>query len=87
MTTAIEGRAFAMACEQMQSAMEHSSLVHKDEVTFNKHISACARIPFAEGGWLIGRRASNANVTGAVAAAMAISLASKPISDTDIQFV
>jgi phage terminase large subunit-like protein len=87
MTTAIDGRAFAMACDQMLSAMEHSRLVHKDEVTFNKHISACARIPFAEGGWLIGRRASNANVTGAVAAAMAISLASKPISDTDIQFV
>ena len=85
-TTAIDGRAFAMACDQMLSAMEHQRLIHKDEVTFNKHISACARIPFAEGGWLIGRRASNANVTGAVAAAMAISLASKPISDTDIQF-
>jgi phage terminase large subunit-like protein len=87
MTTAIDGRAFAMACDQMLSAMEHHRLMHKDEVTFNKHVSACARIPFAEGGWLIGRRASNANVTGAVAAAMAISLASKPISDTDIQFV
>lgn len=86
-TTAIDGRAFAMACDQMLSAMEHGRLRHKDEVTFNKHISACARIPFAEGGWLIGRRASNANVTGAVAAAMAISLASKPTSDTDIQFV
>jgi ribosomal protein L18 len=86
-TTAIDGRAFAMACDQMLSAMEHKRLMHKDEVTFNKHISACARIPFAEGGWLIGRRASNANVTGAVAAAMAISLGSKPISDTDIQFV
>jgi phage terminase large subunit-like protein len=86
-TTAIDGRAFAMACDQMLSAMEHKRLMHNDEVTFNKHISACARIPFAEGGWLIGRRASNANVTGAVAAAMAISLASKPISDTDIQFV
>jgi len=83
-TTAIDGRAFAMACDQMLSAMEHQRLVHKDEVTFNKHISACARIPFAEGGWLIGRRASNANVTGAVAAAMAISLASKPISDIDV---
>jgi phage terminase large subunit-like protein len=87
MTTAIDGRAFAMACDQMLSAMEHHRLIHKDEVTFNKHVSACARIPFAEGGWLIGRRASNANVTGAVAAAMAISLASKPMSDTDIQFV
>ena len=84
MTTAIDGRAFAMACDQMLSAMEHGRLRHKDEVTFNKHISACARIPFAEGGWLIGRRASNANVTGAVAAAMAISLASKPIADIDV---
>ena len=83
-TTAIDGRAFAMACDQMLSAMEHGRLRHKDEVTFNKHISACARIPFAEGGWLIGRRASNANVTGAVAAAMAISLASKPVSDIDV---
>jgi hypothetical protein len=64
--------------------MEHHRLIHKDEVTFNKHVSACARIPFAEGGWLIGRRASNANVTGAVAAAMAISLASKPISEFDV---
>jgi phage terminase large subunit-like protein len=84
MTTAIDGRAFAMACDQMLSAMEHHRLIHKDEVTFNKHVSACARIPFAEGGWLIGRRASNANVTGAVAAAMAISLASKPVSEFDV---
>jgi phage terminase large subunit-like protein len=84
MTTAIDGRAFAMACDQMLSAMEHHRLIHKNEVTFNKHVSACARIPFAEGGWLIGRRASNANVTGAVAAAMAISLASKPISEFDV---
>jgi phage terminase large subunit-like protein len=84
MTTAIDGRAFAMACDQMLSAMEHQRLIHKDEVTFNKHISACARIPFAEGGWLIGRRASNANVTGAVAAAMAISLGSKPLSESDV---
>jgi phage terminase large subunit-like protein len=84
MTTAIDGRAFAMACDQMLSAMEHNRIIHKDEVTFNKHVSACARIPFAEGGWLIGRRASNANVTGAVAAAMAISLASKPISEFDV---
>jgi phage terminase large subunit-like protein len=83
-TTAIDGRAFAMACDQMLSAMEHKRLMHNDEVTFNKHISACARIPFAEGGWLIGRRASNANVTGAVAAAMAISLASKPLSESDV---
>lgn len=81
-TTAIDGRAFAMACDQLLSAMEHGRLRHRDEVTFNKHISACARVPFAEGGWLIGRRASNANVTGAVAAAMAVSLASKPFSDT-----
>jgi phage terminase large subunit-like protein len=84
MTTAIDGRAFAMACDQMLSAMEHNRIIHKDEVTFNKHVSACARIPFAEGGWLIGRRASNANVTGAVAAAMAISLASKPVSEFDV---
>ncbi len=83
-TNAIDGRAFAMACDQMLSAMEHKRLVHNDEVTFNKHIAACARVPFLEGGWIIGRRASNANVTGAVAAAMAISLASKPISDIDI---
>jgi phage terminase large subunit-like protein len=83
-TTAIDGRAFAMACDQMLSAMEHKRLIHNDEVTFNKHISACARIPYLEGGWLIGRRASNANVSGAVAAAMAISLASKPLSDVDV---
>jgi hypothetical protein len=53
MTTAIDGRAFAMACDQMLSAMEHSRLIHKDEITFNKHVSACARIPFAEGGWCV----------------------------------
>jgi phage terminase large subunit-like protein len=86
-TLPIDGRKFAMACDQMLMAMEHSRLIHKDEVTFNKQIASCARIPFTEGGWLIGRRASHANVTGAVAAAMAISLASKPVSDTDIQYV
>jgi phage terminase large subunit-like protein len=81
-TTAIDGRMFAMACDQMLMAMEAGRLVHKDETTFNKHISACARVPYTEGGWIIGRRASNQNVTGAVAAAMAISFASEKYSDT-----
>ena len=85
-TEAIDGRAFSAACDYMLMAMENKRLVHKDEVTFNKHISACARVPYAEGGWLIGRRASNANVSGAVAAAMAIYLASTKYNDTEIQF-
>ena len=87
MTTAIDGRAFAQACDQLLSAMENERLVHGDQVSLNKSISACARVPYAEGGWLIGRRASNANVTAAVATAMVVSLASRPISDTDIQFM
>ena len=86
MTTPMDGRAFAQACDQLLSAMENQRLVHGDQVSLNKSISACARVPFSEGGWLIGRRASNANVTAAVATAMVVSLASRPISDTDIQF-
>lgn len=85
-TEAIDGRAFSAACDYMLMAMENKRLMHNDEVTFNKHISACARVPYAEGGWIIGRRASNANVSGAVAAAMAIYLASTKYNDTEIQF-
>jgi phage terminase large subunit-like protein len=86
MTTPIDGRAFAQACDQLLAAMENQRLVHGDQVGLNKSISACARVPYSEGGWIIGRRASNANVTAAVATAMVVSLASRPMSDTDIQF-
>ena len=81
---AVDGREFAQACDEMLSAMENGRLTHADQNSLNKAIASCARINFSDGGWIIGRRASNDNATAAVATAMAIHDASKPIADVDI---
>ncbi len=54
------------------------------EQMLNRHIASSARINFADGGWIIGRRASNENVTAAVATAMVVSVATRQYSDVDI---
>lgn len=86
-TKAVDGRMFAQACDQMLSAMEHGRLVHADQENFNKQISACVRVNFSDGGWIIGRRASSENVSAAVAAAMVISAASVASAEVDIYAV
>lgn len=87
-TKDIDGRVFAQACDELLSAMTNHRLAHADQSEFNKHIVSCARINFAGGdGWVIGRRASNAVVTGAVAAAMVTHLASKQLAEVDIVVV
>jgi hypothetical protein len=84
-TKDIDGRLFAQSCDELLSAMTNKRIAHADQSEFNKHIVSCARIPFAGGdGWVIGRRASNAVVTGAVAAAMVTHLASKQLAEIDI---
>ena len=84
-TRDIDGRLFAQSCDELLSAMTNKRIAHADQSEFNKHIVSCARIPFAGGdGWVIGRRASNAVVNGAVAAAMVTHLASKQLAEIDI---
>jgi len=84
-TKDIDGRLFAQSCDEMLSAMTSKRIAHADQSEFNKHIVSCARIPFAAGdGWVIGRRASNAVVNGAVAAAMVVHMASKQMAEIDI---
>lgn len=84
-TKDIDGRLFAQSCDELLSAMTNQRVAHADQSEFNKHIVSCARIPFAGGdGWVIGRRASNAVVAGAVAAAMVTHMASKQMAEIDI---
>jgi hypothetical protein len=64
--------------------MEAGRLRHGDQQVLNRHIASSARINFADGGWIIGRRASNENVTAAVATAMVVSVATRQYSDVDI---
>jgi hypothetical protein len=84
---AIDGRDFALACDQLLNAMEAGRLKHGDQQVLNRHIASSARINFADGGWIIGRRASNENVTAAVATAMVVSVATRQYSNIDIVVV
>ena len=84
-TKDIDGRLFAQSCDELLSAMTNHRIAHADQSEFNKHIVSCARVNFANGdGWVIGRRASNAIVTGAIAAAMVTHQASKQLAEVDI---
>jgi len=80
------GSEFAMASDELLSAMVHGRLVHADEATLTEHVLACAKKPYSDGGWRIVRRSSAGPIAGAIALAMAVHYALQPVSRAEIIF-
>jgi phage terminase large subunit-like protein len=80
------GGEFAQASDELLSAMVHGRLKLQDQETMVEHLLACAKKPYSDGGWRIVRRSSAGPIAGAVALAMAVHFALRPIPRAEIIF-
>ena len=82
--TDIDGALYGQACDELLGAITSKRLRHKNQAELSKQILSAARLPFGDGGWTIGRRASQATVTACVATALVTHFATRPETDLDI---
>ena len=80
----IDGGLYAMACDQLLSAITSGRLRHKENPEFTKQMLSAVRLPHGDGGWIIGRRASQTTVCAAVASALVTHFATRPSTEVDI---
>lgn len=81
---AIDGSEYGQSCDELLGSISSKRLVHKNQPEFTKQILSAARLPFGDGGWVIGRKASQSTVCATVAAALVAHFATRPEVDLDI---
>lgn len=81
----IDGALYGQACDELLGAITSKRLRHDPKQTeLSKQILSAARLPFGDGGWTIGRRASQSTVCATVATALVTHYATRPPMDLDI---
>ena len=75
---------YPQACDEMLSAINSGRLKHRGQSQLTEEILSAVQLRRGDGGWVIGRRASQAVVCGAVAVALATHFATRPENDLDI---
>ena len=80
----IDGALYGQACDELLGSITSKRFRHSNQPEFTKQVLSAARLPFGDGGWSIGRRASQSTVTACVAAALVTHYATRPESDLDI---
>jgi len=75
---------YPQSCDEMLSAINSNRLKHRGQSQLTEEILAAVQLRRGDGGWVIGRRASNAVVCGAVAVALVTHFATRPDNDLDI---
>jgi hypothetical protein len=82
-----DGHNYATACDQLLSAVTSKRLRHGNNDELTKQILSAVRLPMGDGGWIIGRRASQTTVCAAVATALVTNYATRPETEIDILVV
>jgi hypothetical protein len=75
---------YAQACDEMLSAINSGRLKHRGQSQLTEEMLSAVQLRRGDGGWVIGRRASQAVVCGAVATALVTHFATRPENDLDI---
>ena len=83
----IDGNLYSQACDEFLGAVTSKRLRHANQEDFTQSVNSAAKLIIGDGGWVIGRRASNANVTAAVAASLATHYATRPNTEMDIMVI
>jgi phage terminase large subunit-like protein len=83
-TTPIDGAIYGQACDEMLSAITSQRLVHGDQMELNKQVLSAVKLPFKDGGWYLGRKASAATICACVGMAMVSHFATRPDTEIDI---
>jgi len=75
---------YPQSCDEMLSAINSGRLKHRGQAQLSEEVLAAVQLRRGDGGWVIGRRASQSVVCGAVAVALATHFATRPENDLDI---
>jgi hypothetical protein len=76
--------AYPQACDEMLSAINSGRLKHRGQSQLTEEMLSAVQLRRGDGGWVIGRRASQAVVCGSVATALVTHFATRPENDLDI---
>jgi hypothetical protein len=79
-----DGHNYATSCDLLLSAITSNRLRHNRNPELTKQILSAVRLPHGDGGWIIGRRASQTTVCAAVAAALCTHFATRGETEIDI---
>jgi phage terminase large subunit-like protein len=80
----IDGIDYAQSCDMMLSAIAAKRLHHINQPELTRQVLSAVKLPQGDGGWIMGRKVSNATIAAAVATAMVSSFATRSESEIDI---
>jgi hypothetical protein len=80
----IDGALYGQACDEFLGAVTSKRLRHINQPELTKQVLSAAKLRFGDGGWIIGRRASQSTVCATVASALVTHFATREGTDLDI---
>lgn len=83
-TEAIDGQEYAQACDEFLGAISSQRLAHSGQEEFTKQTLSAVKLPFGDGGWVMGRKVSHFTIAAPIAAALATHFATRPETEIDI---
>ena len=83
--TDMDGAIYAESCDRWLGAINSHRLQHSGQEELTQQTLSAAKLPFGDGSWIIGRRASRVAVCASVASALVTYFATQPETKTDIQ--
>jgi len=83
--TNMDGAIYAESCDRWLGAINSHRLQHGGQDELTQQTLSAAKLPYGDGSWIIGRRASRVAVCAAVASALATYFATQTETEIDIQ--
>ena len=83
--TDMDGAIYAESCDRWLGAINSHRLQHGGQDELTQQTLSAAKLPYGDGAWIIGRRASRVAVCAAVASSLATYFATQPETEIDIQ--
>jgi hypothetical protein len=84
-TSDMDGGIYAESCDRWLGAINSHRLQHSGQEELTQQTLSAAKLPFGDGSWIIGRRASRVAVCASVASALVTYFATQPETEIDIQ--
>jgi hypothetical protein len=75
---------YPQACDELLGAINSGRLKHRNQAELTEQMLSAVQLRRGDGGWVIGRRASQTSVAAAVAAALCTHFATRPETEIDI---
>ena len=83
--TDMDGAIYAESCDRWLGAINSHRLQHSGQEELTQQTLSAAKLPFGDGSWIIGRRASRVAVCASVASALVTYFATQAETEVDIQ--